>query len=105
MDLSEVIDSPFIDTIKRSHARPSVRRAAEPNKNMEDQENFAVPAAVTDTPRTKRPPTYGMSSPPPPTSCLRNRMATKSSPPPMSTILAADACSESHAVEMALINV
>ncbi|KAK2180773.1 hypothetical protein NP493_426g00015 [Ridgeia piscesae] len=95
VDLSEVIDSPFIDTIKRcterSSARPSGRRTRHTARDIEDQENFAVPAAVTNTPRPKRPPTYGMSSPPPPTSCLRNRTATKSSPPPMSAILTTDA--------------
>ena len=100
VDLSEVIDSPFIDTIKRCNqrrsARSAPRRARHTAAATEDQENFAVPAAVTDTPRPRRPPTYGMSSPPPPSSCHRNRTAAKTSPPPMSTILAADARSESH---------
>ena len=107
VDLSEVIDSPFIDTIKRCTQRSSARSAPRRARhtaavtNTEDQENFAVPAAVTDTPRPRRPPTYGMSSPPPPTSCQRNRTtATNGSPPPMSTILAADARSESCIVNV-----
>ena len=78
----EPVESCVRETKGRCCTSSQERIKNQRNSSHEDKENFVVPLTPR-TPRTRRPPTYGMASSPP-TSASRSHHRTKT---PMSAVL------------------